>query len=237
MRRVFSRYLLSFAMGMSLVPVTHATLTVYTSRETFLAAIDSPDYIETFNGLPLSPQQPVCFSHQGFNYQASTGSNGFVNAGSRQSGDVWLSINSTAEPIQFSDFSNNVEAIGGYFFTSGVDGTFLKGGKINLTAVDVNDSQTLELTSSSRTDFIGLVSDTGFVSLTLTTEITGSSNRAWPTANDFIVGSTLGVPEANTWGAVVLGGGLLLVTWARRGHVRERSLPAGMNSRRQRIQY
>jgi hypothetical protein len=161
--------------------------TIYTNQASFLAATQPGYYLETFDSLPLgvvlSPQN---FSMNGFSYTASTTST-FYN-----DGNGWLATDQPDETIFFNFTSNNVTAVGGFFFLS--DRTNVLSGTLT---VALNDGTMFSTAALSATNFIGFTTSAPVLSLTFTP----TTPVRWATVNDFIVGQASpanGVPESGS---------------------------------------
>lgn len=194
MQRIVVALLLTFLM---LPTQASAQVTIYTSQTAFLAALSSTPayYKETFDSLPLDSTPIFNFSSSPYSYTATAPtSNSFVN-NTPDSVDVWLSPASNTDSIVFSFTSNNISAVGGFFFTTD-SGGLATAGTIQVT-VDGNPTQTITLTDP--TSFMGFTSFSPFSTLTVTA-VQGNDDL-WPNANDFIVG-VAAVPEPATWALI-----------------------------------
>jgi hypothetical protein len=187
------------SLGLS-VTTTRAT-TIFTNQAAFLAATQPGFYLETFNSLPLGTipptlASPLNFSKNGFSYSASTASGqDFFNIG--PTGDVWLSTFHEFDPIVFNVTSNNVTAIGGFFFLTDINGNISNG----TVTVTLNNGSMFSINNASSTSFIGFTTSLPIQSLTVTPPSSGPS-LIFATVNDFITGAA--VPETGT-SALLLG--------------------------------
>jgi hypothetical protein len=173
-----------------------AAIITYTNQTSFLNAIQSGYYLEGFESLSLTglTASPINYSNGTYSYQASA-QNGFVGAGT--SGDHWLATNTAANPVTISNLTPTITAIGGFFFTSDLNGSLISG-TIN---VSVNGgSSSLSTSTNSSTNFFGFISDNGTPLTGLVVNATQTSGSRWATTNNLIVGqaATTAVPEPLT---------------------------------------
>src|SRR5437763_2605400 len=122
------------------------------------------------------------------------------------SGDTWLSTFHEFDPIIFNFTSNNVTAVGGFFFLSYLTGN-VGGGTVTVT---LNNGKMFSITDASSTSFIGFTTGVPIQSLTVTPPSSGA-DLIFASVNDFITGKP--IPETGS-SALLLGfgmAGLLLV--------------------------
>lgn len=189
-----------------------AEITVFEDQASFLQATVNPA-VDTFETLFDSPLDgPLDRSAGSWSYNASV-DGGFFAVGT--SADNWLSTNQ-ALPITFSGFSPDVSAVGGFFFTTDVDGALLGGESVSLTATDTTGSITRTVFNPSATSFLGFVSTTGSMLELRVSVIDTGFNNAWATVNDLTLAqSTAPVPEP-TSAALLLCGLAAMTAVARR---------------------
>jgi hypothetical protein len=183
-----------------------ADITVYTSQADWLAAVQAPG-TDTYDDLVLAPYGESLARNAGaytYNVYSATGLWGAGGTG----GDYWLSNNTAIAPIVFSGFGSGVTAFGGNFFTSDVLGQYTTGNLI-LTAID-GSALSYGLAGAATTDFLGFVSTSPLVAVTLATD--GGAGY-WPTANNVV----LAVPEPATSGMLLAGLGFVGLMSRRRG--------------------
>jgi hypothetical protein len=182
-----------------------ADITVYTSQADFLAAVQAPG-TDSYDDLILAPLGEALSRNAGaytYNVYSATGLYGAGGSG----GDYWLSNNTAIAPIVFSGFSPGVTAFGGNFFASDVLGQYTTGNLI-LTAID-GTALSYGLAGAATTDFLGFVSTSPLVAVTLATD--GGAGY-WPTANNVV----LAVPEPATYGMLLAGLGFVGLMSRRR---------------------
>jgi hypothetical protein len=201
---------LSIAALLFTASAAHADVTVYTDRAAFLAAVTLPG-TDSFNDLVGKPYDtPLARMAGGYGYLASAGPvDGFFPAGG--GADIWLAANAASDRITFSSFASGVRAFGGSFFGTDINGAFLPGQTLVLTATDGANVRTVNLYDATTTTFLGFVSSDPLVSVSLRPDgIAGSVY--WATANDVI----LAVPEPASFGMLLAGLGLVGLAVRRR---------------------
>ena len=197
--------LLAMTVGFTFTTARAVDFVTFTDQATFLAAV-SGAVTDTYNDLPdlSSVNSPLNRTVSPYQYSA-TAANGFYTAGS--AGDVWLSTNTAANPMDFTLTSGAPTAMGGYFFATNISGS-LTTGTIN---VSINGGQFLQtISTSSATNFFGWVSpnDTPITDFQVSTTQPGTGVSYWPTANNLILAQAVPVPEPSTYAL----GGLAALT-------------------------
>jgi hypothetical protein len=198
-----------------------ANIMIFTDRAAFLAALQMPG-IDTFNDLTVSQTGTPLFRTAGvYSYQASAGPvSDFYPAGSGS--DTWLANTVASDTITFSNFSAGLRAFGGNFFGSDVNGAFLPGQTMVVSANDGRGTITVDLFNTTTTSFVGFIADDPLASVTLSPNpVPGSAY--WVTANDMTMGLVNPVPEPETY-AMLLGGLAVVGFAARRRRLAGRSL-------------
>lgn len=196
----------------------NASFMVYTDQETFLSAIANPG-TDSYDDLDVgsifgSMDTPsrIDRSAGSYSYSASV-DGGFYAAGS--TADPFLSSVNMAT-ITFDGFSSGVQAVGGYFFATDLDGAYLPGETLTVTAVDqFGASATRVLLTESPTNFLGFVSS-GNVSSVSFAVVDNGLNNAFGTANDLSLGEIPPVPEPSTYALMLAGLGVVGVVARRR---------------------
>jgi hypothetical protein len=173
-----------------LAAVSQATITVYTSKAAFLAAISAPG-TDDFNNFGLvSVPSPISRAAGPYSYTGTVSTTSFYGAGT--AADNWLSTNTATDTITINALPANVRGIGGYFFGSDISGNFAAG-DITLAATDGSGTVTQTITGASTTSFLGFVSNGPLTSMTITSVQPGSG-FLWPTANDLVMGTAAALP-------------------------------------------
>jgi hypothetical protein len=198
-----------------------ATITAFTDRASFLAAVSAPA-VDSFDELPqgvgLGLGVVLNRAAGAYSYAASATARGaadqFYNSGT--GADTWLSTNEPDATITLSTFSANTRAVGGFWFGTGADGGFVAGAPLTLVVSDASGaSLTQNFSAPSTNFFLGFISDGALNSVKL-----NSNNPlvAWPSINDLVLAQIAPVPE-NTSSALMLLG-LFALAWHRRSHIR-----------------
>ncbi|MBB4619916.1 PEPxxWA-CTERM sorting domain-containing protein [Sphingomonas abaci] len=197
----------AFAFALFSAGSAQAEITVYTSQSDFAAAV-SRIGTDTFDGFNITGTTPSPINRMAgdYSYTASVADT-FFGAGSES--DQWLSTNFSDDIITFSNFSNSVSAVGGFFFTSDLSGAFAPGSVV-LTATDslgATVTRTIEMSATS--SFLGFSTDGLIGSITLASVL--SNGPIFPTANNLMLGQVAAVPEPATWAMMLLGFGMVAV--------------------------
>jgi hypothetical protein len=180
---------------------SQATLTIYNTQGSFLAAATDPG-TDTFEDLApaTSYPGPLVRSAGTHAYEVDTGDGLLYGAGGPL--NSWLSNNLAVDTITFSNFDADVNAAGGRFFGSDINGKFQSGQTLYITATDADGSLTYTLTNAKRVSFVGFVSDGPLLSLTVSAD--QSDGPVWGTVNNFVLGA-VPVPEPETWAMMFAG--------------------------------
>lgn len=192
-----------------------ATITVYTSQASFLAAV-SAAATDTFDDLtspPAAISSPLLRSVGAYTYTASS-PGGLFSAGSVS--DIWLSNNTASDHITLASFTGGVVGAGADFFDSNANGlNRLLAGTVTVSATDSSGTVSHTLTNPTPTTFLGFVSNTQLWSVTVGAANTSRFPRqiAWPTVNNLTLAAA--VPEPETY-MMMLGGLAALSFIARR---------------------
>lgn len=198
---------------LALTTTAHAAPTPYTSFTGFTAAT-SARATDSFDDVSntSTTASPLSRSAGAYTYVATTGSgSAFFGAGS--GADHWLSTDIPTDRIGFGAFTGGVNAIGGLFFGSDIDGAF-QSGSLVITATDATGSTTQTLTSAMLDSFVGFVSTGAITSLTVTA-LQPVNAFVWPTVNSLVLGQRA-VPEPATTALLTLGLGVFVFGARRR---------------------
>ena len=203
----------SFALAVllaSAATAAQAQIAVYTDRNAFLAAIPSPG-VDTFNDLSIAPTNTPLNRMAGpYAYTAASGPISiFYPAGS--AGDVWLATNNLYDTMTFTPVTAGVNAIGGYFFGTDVNGQFKAGSDIQLIANFGSGQETYIINNATTSSFVGFIS-IGDNLLNLMVSSTGADS-CWPTANDLVLGIAP-IPEPASYSMLLAG--MLTLGWLAR---------------------
>lgn len=215
MTKSFGLRFLAVSALLCLSASSYASLTVYTTQASFLAAT-SAQGVETFTGFNLSGPTPSPFSGSAgaYGYTASVSTTTFYGAGT--TANPWLSTNTASDTITFNGFTNGAQAIGGNFFDSDFSGAF-QAGSITVTATDSSASSVQTITNATTTSFLGFVSSDSLISLTVSAVQPGAP--IWPTVDNLVIAQrpTSGaVPEPGSIPLVLAGVGIMGLLARRR---------------------
>ena len=190
---------------------SNAAITVYTTLASFLAAVGTSG-TDTYTGFSITgtTASPIVRTAGPYGYTASASTSTFYGAGT--TGNPWLSTNIATDTVTFNAFTGGtVAGLGGNFFGSDINGAFVSGGNITLTATDAGGTTTYLLTNATTSSFVGFVSTTGILSATVTA--VQPASPLWPTIDNLVLAgpstATPGVPEPATWAMMIVGFGLV----------------------------
>jgi hypothetical protein len=211
----FLRKPLAAAVLLAVAGVSQAAISVFTTQASFLAAVTAPG-VDTFADLSVTSAtaSPLNRTAGSYTYRAAA-PDGFFGAGS--AANPWLSTNTAADAITFSNFSTGVSAIGGFFVGSDVNGAFTSG-SLTLLATDLLGATSTQTIAGGVTTFLGFVSTTSMASLVLSA-VQPAGGFLWPAADNVTLAvATVAapVPEPETYALFLAGLGLLGVLGRRR---------------------
>ena len=141
-----------------------------------------------------------------FSYTASVGPNSDFFPGGAGS-DVWLASDNRFDTIQFSNFTSAVRGVGGLFFGTNESGLFANTpANLTVTATDASGSFAQVLVNPTTTTFLGFVSTSSLISLTVWVGSQGVGTAGvWPTVNNLTIGTVAAVPEPETVALMLAG--------------------------------
>ena len=193
---------LAFALLVLACPPTHAAITVLTSEATFLAAVSAPG-VDTFTGFSTTAvtASPITRSAGPYLYSASSPS-GFFGAGT--AANPALSTASDTDVITFFNLSSAASAIGGVFFGSDLQGSFVAA-TVVLTATDTLGAIVTRTLVATPTSFIGFVSNAAIATLVVSTSTPG--DFVFPAVDNLTLAAArvTPIPESQTWSLVLAG--------------------------------
>lgn len=150
-----------------------AAVVTYSNQAAFTAAVFQP-VVGTFGDLAQGALPgPLARTGYQANVRDNLGLNGQDGAEDffvldNGAGGNWLSTNFAANTLVFSNFAPNVRAIGGSFFSTGIDGAVLAGQTLLLSLTDASGTFDFVLNGLNSSSFRGFTSDSAIVSLSLT---------------------------------------------------------------------
>lgn len=208
---------LAFTFLACLSNFSYANFVVYTTQSSFLAAT-SAQGTDTYTGLSITGTTPSPITRNAgvYGYTASVTTTSFYGAGT--AANPWLSTNTATDSITFSNFTGGVQAIGGNFFGSNINGAFLAG-SILLTATDLSGAISQTIVNATVGSFLGFVSSNSMVSLTVTA-IQPVGSVLWPTVDNLALGlravPATAVPEPGSVALLLAGLGIIMMLARRR---------------------
>jgi hypothetical protein len=197
----------------------HAAITVYTDQGLFMAAVvasavDTFDDLPQAEGLGLGVALNRTVGAYGYLAAATSGgqSDQFYNSGAGS--DTWLSSNEPDAVITLNGFTANTQAVGGFWFGTGPDGSFVTGEPLALVVTDSSGfSLTRNFNATSTQSFLGFVSDVRISTLQLNSV---NPLLVWPTINNLVLAQAAPVPEAASSVMMLLGLATLVLGVRRR---------------------
>jgi hypothetical protein len=182
--------LLSAAACLLLIasPASAAIIDTYSDATAFQGAVQS-SYLENFDSLPLGQNFdptlnftiPLDFTNGAYSYSVDApGDSIFVINDPNNESNESISTNGEDKNIVFT-FAAGINAVGGNFFPSDVNGSAIDGP----ITILFDDNTTYTLTDPAA--FSGFISNVDIASLTVGT---GGGTNSFATVDNFIVGST-----------------------------------------------
>ncbi len=176
---------------------------IFTDSAAFAAQLAPGNYLETFAGLPQNSQLPSTLLFTGGTNNAFS-----YNAVARDNGGLFAS--SPTAPLDtffnggilgFDFLSGNVTAVGGFFFSTNING-LSDAGAVTLV---LSDGTTVNLATTSPTSFVGFISSVPITSL----NVTPSLFVSYATVANFDVGANIPEPATFWLGGALIALGLL----------------------------
>jgi hypothetical protein len=202
---------LSIAVFVLATGAAQASIVVYTTQASYLAAIANPG-VDTFDDLSGAGLIDMALPRTAgtFNYLAEAGpDSGLYGAGNGTDG--YLSTDSPFDIALLSGFSSKVRGVGGFFFGSNVSGQFEPGATIELMAADNQGGYaSYSVVNSDLSSFVGFVW-TGELAFVM---VWTDSDQSWLTIDDLTLGTA--IPEPATYSLMLAGLGMMGVALHRR---------------------
>lgn len=163
----------------------------FTNEAIFTNTVATNAFTETFASIPVDTAMDTLtnLAGNGFSFDATTTTNTLDSALyglATDPPDKWLSVYGPENVIVFTNFSENVTAIGGNFFPTDYGGQPVSG-TIQLTAQLANlTSISTNVAAASATNFFGFAFDSPIRSFSIS-----STNDAFPTAHNVTLATTI----------------------------------------------
>jgi PEP-CTERM motif len=187
-----------------------ATITVYTTQASYLAAVSAPG-VDTYDDLrPLFEVFPSPLNRNAgsYRYVATTiGSDLFTSNGEfPDPNDYWLTAGGNLSTVEFGSFAANVRGVGGFFFNSDVFGLLVTTpNAVRLTATDASGTVTITLTNPTLSSFVGFVADRPILNVRVSSP-QGIDDENFPTINNLTLGAAVAaVPEPHSYALMLMG--------------------------------
>jgi hypothetical protein len=172
--------ILAVASSIAISGAVQAALVVFNSQSSFFAAVTSPG-VDTYTNVSVTSATASPMTRQAGPYVYMAASpDGFFGAGS--AANPWLSTNTAADSITFSNFSGSASAIGGFFVGSDVNGAFASG-SLRLIATDSLGAISNQTIAGGVTSFLGFVS-TGTLASLVVSAVQPAGGFLWPSVDN-----------------------------------------------------
>jgi len=214
-KTAFRRYVAAAVVAALLVPASaKAQFTTYLTLADYLAATMNGG-VDSFDDLPADEvMSPLIRTAGPHNYTVAVSGGelpGFFPAG--PGADRWLSPDDALATMVFTGFGSNVRGLGGFFFGSNQVGNFVAGTTITITAISATGTQSFSFVGTSTGTFFGILANSAWSALTVSSVQPPSGPARWASVNDFRAAEV--VPEPSTY--VLMATGLIgVVGLARR---------------------
>ncbi|HEY1090719.1 MAG TPA: PEP-CTERM sorting domain-containing protein [Burkholderiaceae bacterium] len=208
------------ALTFSAAGAAQADLNFYTSQSAFLAAT-SATQVDTFDDLFWAEGPNYLYrtagpySYYGYSLMPDASYSSFYNAGT--DADVWLSTNQATDIISLQFYDGIVFGVGGYFFATDANGSFMPGQSIKLDALDADGNELVQIVDNAMPNtFYGFASSSPITYFEISA-VQPNGDYAWATANNLTLGGVAAVvPEPASYALLMAGLGVVALGARRR---------------------
>lgn len=200
------------ASWVGLATAADATVTLFTDRAAFLAAVLNPG-TDTFDDLPAG-LLPATLDRTAGSYGYTVSAPNGLFSGSLGAGDVFMIANRSTNSLLFSGFTGGVGAIGADIFAADFPGVFAAVSSISVVFEAGGNENVFVITNPTATSFFGIRSTSGLTSFAIVGPGTIDGPFRWPSANNLVLAAA--IPEPATWAMLIAGFGLVGVAARRR---------------------
>jgi PEP-CTERM motif len=172
-----------------------ATVSVYTTQASYLAAVSAPgtDSFDSLNPVALNYFLPSPAARTAGPYSYTASSPGAFYTLPNTATDVWLSALTAGAAITLNNFSSSVRGVGGLFFVVNGGDAVAADRSLNITTLDGSGSTVTAWSNPTGASFLGLVSNGPITSVTIS--LVGAAAGRYVTLNDITLGAVAAVPE------------------------------------------
>ena len=180
-----------------------ATISIYTTQASYLAAVSAPavDSFDTLDTALGFLSSPATRSAGPYSYKATVSGSFYILPHSPT--DVWLSEFTAGAVVTLNTFSSTVRGVGGYFFNVDGNDAVLPTRSLSIAATDGGGTTITVFTNTSDSKFIGFVSNGPITSIALS--VVGATANTYITMNDITLGAVAAVPEPTAALLMLLG--------------------------------
>ena len=197
-----------------------AQLNFYSAQAAFQAATTAPQ-VDNFDDLfwaegPMYLSRSIGpYNYYAYSLMPDASNSSFYNAGTDT--DVWLSTNQATDTISFQFQGDTVFGVGGNFFATDANGSFLPGQSIKLDALDAEGHELVQIINNATPgSFYGFASSSPILYFEISA-VQPSGDFAWATANNLTMGGLAApVPEPASYALLMAGLGLAALRSLRR---------------------
>ena len=179
---------LGFIGAFGLAAVASGAAVTYTNEADFLNQLAPGYYLENFDAFTFGSYTDATLDLAQGPWAYTIGAAG-DGTNTLYSGDSNMSTNSAGDALTVNFTGQDVYAVGGFFFPGDIGGFFLAGPM----EITLSDGTFYTFDAVSDTDFVGFISDTPILSMTIEAPDVNDI-FAWPTMDHFYVGEQIPAP-------------------------------------------